>query len=58
MDVVGANGCGRGGSCAAGWITDYGLGGGGDGIGEWSGVIGLVEIWSGDGSWIYGGESS
>ena len=29
-----------------------GLGGGGDGVGEWSGVIGLVEMWSGDGLWI------
>ena len=33
-------------------------GGGGDGLGEWSGVIGLAEVWSGDGSWICGGESS
>ena len=35
-----------------------GWGGSGDGIGEWSGVIGLVEIWSGDRSWICGGEFS
>ena len=57
-DVVGANGCGKGGPGAAGLIAGSGLGGGGDGIGEWPGVIGLVEIWSGEGSWICGGESS
>ena len=57
-DVVGANGYSRGGSGAAGWITDSGLGGGGDGVGEWSGVIGLMEIWSSDEPWICGGESS
>ena len=27
VDAVGANGCGGGGSGAAGWITDFGLGG-------------------------------
>ena len=45
-------------TAAAGWTTYYGLVGGGDGFGEWLRVIGLVEIWSGDGSWICGGESS
>ena len=58
VDVVGTNGCGEGGSGAVGLSTCYGLGGGGDGIGEWSGLIGLAEIWLGDGSWICGGESS
>ena len=57
-DVVGTNGCSGVGSGAAGWITDSRLGGGGDGVGEWLGVIGLVEIWSSDRSWICGGESS
>ena len=51
-NVVGANGCGGGGPGAAGLIASSRLGGGGDGIGEWSGVIGLVEIWSSDRSWI------
>ena len=57
-NVVGTNGCDGGGSGLAGQITDSGLGGGGDGIGEWLGVIGLVEIWLGDGSWICEGEFS
>ena len=57
-DVVGANGYGRGGPGAAGLIVGSGLGDGGDGIGEWSGVIGLVEIWPGVRSWICGGKSS
>ena len=52
VDAVGANGFGRGGFGAVGLSTGSGLGGGGDGDGEWSGVIGLVEVWSGDGSWI------
>ena len=58
MDVVDANGCGGGGTSAAGLIAGSRLGGGGNGIGEWSGVIELVETWLGDGSWICGGESS
>ena len=58
MNVVLANSCGGGGSGTTGWVRDSGLGGRGDGVGEWSGVIGLVEIWSGDESWICGGEYS
>ena len=50
--VVGANGCGGGGFGVVGLGICFGLGEGGDGVGEWSGVIGLVEVWSGDGSWI------
>ena len=57
-DAVGANGCGEGGSGAVGLGICFGLGGGGDGIGEWLGVIGLVDIWLGEGSWICGGEFS
>ena len=56
-DAVGANGCGGVGSGADGLGICFGLGGGGDGIGEWSGVIGLAEVWSGDESSICGGES-
>ena len=37
VDVIGVDGCG--GSC-----SESG-GGGGDGVGEWSGVIGLGEVW-------------
>ena len=52
-DVSGAVGWGKGGSG-----TDSGLGSGG-GDGEWSGVIGVVGIWSlGVGSSTCGGESS
>ena len=40
-DVVGTDGCCRGGSGAAGSVAGSGLGGGGD-DGEWSGVIGVV----------------
>ena len=58
VDVVGTNGCGGGGSGANGLIIVSRLGGGGDGDGEWSGVIGLVEMWSDVRSWIYGGEPS
>ena len=58
MDVVDANGCGGGGTSAAGLIAGSRLGGGGDGVGEWSGVIGLVEIWSSDMLWICVCESS
>ena len=52
MDVIGADGCGGGGSSAADLIRGSKLGGGGDGVGEWLGVIILVEVWSGDGLWI------
>ena len=52
VDVVGAAGCGGCGFDAAGRIRGSESGGGGDGVGEWSGVIGLVEMWSGDGLWI------
>ena len=48
VDAVGANGCGGVGSGAAGWIRgseSRGDCGGGDGVGEWSGVIGLAEMW-------------
>ena len=38
VDAVGANGCG--GVCS----ESGGGGGGGDGVGEWSGLIGLVEV--------------
>ena len=55
-DVVGTDGCGRGGSNAGGLVASSGLGGGGDG--EWSGVIGVVEMWSGVRSSICGGEPS
>ena len=58
VDAVGTNGYGRGGSGVVGLSTCSGMGRGGDGIGEWSGVIVLEEVWSGDGSWICGGESS
>ena len=51
-DAVGANGCGGGGSGVDGLIIGFESRGGGDSVGEWSGVIGLVEIWSGDGLWI------
>ena len=56
-DVVGTDGCGGGGSGAAGSVAGSGLGGGG-GDGEWSGVIGVVGMWSGDGSSICGVEPS
>ena len=32
-------------SGAAGWIKGSESGGGGDGVDEWSGVIGFVEVW-------------
>ena len=38
VDAVGADGCG--GVCS----ESRGGGGGGDGVGEWSGLIGLVEV--------------
>ena len=38
VDVVGTDGCG--GVCSESWGGD----GGGDGVGEWSGLIGLVEV--------------
>ena len=38
VDAVGADGCG--GVC----FESGGGGGGGDGVGEWSGLIGLVEV--------------
>ena len=58
VDVVGTNGCGGGGLGATSLITGSGLGGGGDGNGEWSSVIGLVEMWLDVGLWICGGEPS
>ena len=51
-DVVGTDGCGRGGS-----VGGSGLGSSG-GDGEWSGVIGVVGMWLGDGSSISRGEPS
>ena len=55
--VGGTDGCGKGGSGADSLVIGSGLGGGG-GDGEWSGVIGVVRMWSGDGSSICGGEPS
>ena len=49
MDVVGADGCGGVGFGAVGWIRGSKSGGGADGVGEWSGVIELVEVWSSGG---------
>ena len=52
VDAVGTDGCGGVGSSAAGCIrgSKLGVGGGdGDGVGEWLGVIGLVEMWSSGG---------
>ena len=46
-DAVGVNGCGKVGSGAVGVGICFGLVGGGDGVGEWSGGIWLVEIWLG-----------
>ena len=34
-----------------------GGGGGGDGVGEWSGVIGLAKMWPSGGLSVWGGES-
>ena len=51
MDAVGADGCG--GVCS----ESRGGGGGGDGVGEWSGVIGLVEVRLKGGLSGWGGES-
>ena len=56
-DVAGTDGPGRGGSGADGSVAGFGLGGGG-GDGEWSGVIGVVGMWSGVGSSNCWGESS
>ena len=58
VDAVGNNGFGGAGSSVVGFGICSRMGGGGDVIGEWSGVIGLVEIWLGEGSWICGGEFS
>ena len=57
-DVVGTNGCSEGDLGATSSIIVSGLGGGGDGDGEWSSVIGVVEMWYDVGSWICGGEPS
>ena len=58
IDVLGVVGSGKGGSGSEGLDADFGLGSGG-GDGEWSGVIGVVGIWSvGVGSSTCGGESS
>ena len=51
VDVVGADGCG--GACS----ESGGGGGGGEGVGEWSGVIGLEEVWVSGGLSGWGGES-
>ena len=56
-DVVGTGGCGGGGSGATGSVAGSGLGSGG-GEGEWSGVIGVVGMWSGVRSSICGGYPS
>ena len=55
IDVFGTNGCGRGGSGAAGSVAGSRLGGGG-GDGEWLGMIGVVGMWLGVGSSICGVE--
>ena len=55
--VAGIDGSGKGGSGADGSVVGSGLGGGGD-DGEWSGVIGVVGMWSGVRSLICGGEPS
>ena len=55
-DVVGTDGSGKGDSGADGSVAGSGLGGGGDG--EWSGVIGVVGMWSNVRSSIFGGEPS
>ena len=55
VDAIFTNG--GDGSGAAGWIKGSELGGGGDGVGEWSGVIELVEVWSSGGLSIWEGES-
>ena len=56
-DVVGTDGCSKGGSGADGSVAGFGLGGGG-GDGEWSGVIGVVGMWSCVEYSICGGEPS
>ena len=50
-DCLDATGCG--GPCS----KSGGGGGGGDGVGEWSGVIGLGEVWVSGGLSGQGGES-
>ena len=58
VDAVGNVGCGGVGSGAASWIRgSKSGGGGGDGVGEWLGVIGLVEMWSSGGLLVWGGNS-
>ena len=56
MDAVGVDGCG--GACSdSGGGGGGGDGGGGDGVGEWSRVIGLVEVRPIGGLSRWGGES-
>ena len=44
-NIASIDGCGKGGLGAYGLVASFGLGGGG-GDGEWSGVIGVVGMWS------------
>ena len=44
-------------SCGGPVTESSGGGGGGDGVGEWSGVIGLGEVWVSGGLSGQGGES-
>ena len=56
MDVIGADGCG--GACSElGGGGGGGDGCGGEGVGEWSGVITLGEVWVSGGLSGWGGES-
>ena len=56
MDATGADGCGV--ACSQlGVDGGGGDSGGGDGVGEWSGVIGLGEVWVSGGLSGWGGES-
>ena len=43
--------------CGGPFSESRGGGGGGDGVGEWSGVIGLGEVWVSGGLLGWGGES-
>ena len=56
-NISGTDGLGKGGSGVDVLVVGSGLGSGG-GDGEWSGVIGVVGMWSGVGSSTCGGESS
>ena len=56
VDTVGADGCG--GACSeSGGGGGGGEGCGGEGVGEWSGVIGLGEVWVSGGLSDRGGVS-